>query len=105
MSEDERQCMVGIGDRALREILALLLKTFPMSDELLTVEVGRKTDRSVQNPIRADDACHATPRVGHVNGKTSVSVYRWPVKRDSIPDAYRTARATIRPPKQPSTIQ
>lgn len=85
VSEHESQCVIRIGDRTLREVLTLLPETFPVSDELLSVEVGRKADRGAQNPIRADDACHSTPRVRHVNDKTSVSVYQWTVKRDSMP--------------------
>ena len=85
MSKHERQCMIRIGYRALGEVLTLLLEAFPVFDEFLTVEVGRKIDRGAQNPIWADNACHATPHVRHVNGKTSVGVYGWTVKRDSMP--------------------
>src|SRR5262245_668391 len=95
MSEHERQRMVGVRYRTFREILTLLLKTFSVSDEFLAVEVGGKTDRGAQNPIRADDACHATPYVRHVNGKTSLGVYRWTVKRDSISGVLIGPRARL----------
>src|SRR5436189_4910866 len=85
MSEHQRQRAVGIGDGSFREVLTLPLETFAVPDELLAVEVGRKTDRGAQNPIRADDACHATPRVDHLKGKTSVRRRPTAVKRNRMP--------------------
>src|SRR5262245_41071219 len=95
MPEHESQRMVRVGYGAFREVLTLLLKAFSVSDEFLAVEVGRETDRSAQNPIRADDACHATPYVRHVNGKTSLGVYRWTVKRDSMSSVVIGPRARL----------
>jgi hypothetical protein len=67
LSKHEGQRAVRIGDRTFREVLTLPLETFAVPDELLAIEVGRKTKRDAQNPIWADDACHATPRVGHLS--------------------------------------
>jgi hypothetical protein len=39
-----------------------------VSNELGAVEVRTEIDSSAQNPIGADDACHATPRVDHLGG-------------------------------------
>jgi hypothetical protein len=66
LSEHQRKRVIGARNGALGEVLTLFREAFAMSDEFLTVEVGNETDRGAQNPIRADDACHATPREGHV---------------------------------------
>jgi hypothetical protein len=73
LTEHERQGAVGIGDRPFRKVFTLSTEAFAVADELRTIEVGTETDRGAQNPIGADDACHATPRVGHLVGKNSVS--------------------------------
>src|SRR4051812_41910804 len=114
-TEDARQRLVGTGDRTLREVLTLPRETFAVPDELLTIEVGRKTDRGAQNPIRADDACHATPRVVTWTDKNSVTGRCRPANLNSMPRPRGrppvrvgrrplTRRATISPPMQPRSI-
>ena len=66
--ENTPQRRVGIGNRALREVLALRFEALAMFEELLPVEVGRYRSNCVRNPSRADDASHATPRVMHGAG-------------------------------------
>src|SRR3954466_15279694 len=108
MAKHQRERMIGVRDRTFREILSLLLETFAMAIELLAIEVGNQTDRGAQNPIRADNACHATPRVRHWKDKTSVERTQSAVKRDSMRPRgdyrERTPRATINPPRQPSSM-
>jgi hypothetical protein len=64
LAEDARQCLVGIGNGSLREILTLSSEAFAVPGEFFAVEVFGKTYRDAENPTPADDACHATPRVG-----------------------------------------
>ena len=64
LAEDARQCLVGIGNSSLRKVLTLSSKAFAVPGEFFAVEVFGKTYWEAQNPTRADDACHATPRVG-----------------------------------------
>src|SRR4051812_7463298 len=55
---------VGIGDGALGVVLALLRQALAVFEKLLTIEVGQ--NQTARNPNRADKACHATPRLGHM---------------------------------------
>ena len=63
--QDSRDGGVGLGDGALRVILALPRESLTMLEKFLTVEVGQQADRGARNPDGAD-ACHATPRGGHL---------------------------------------
>lgn len=71
----KHQCQgtIRVRNGALGEVFTLSAEALPVPDELGAIEVGSKTDRSAQNPIGADDACHATPRVDHLVGKNSVN--------------------------------
>src|SRR5687768_10685239 len=60
LSDHARQRRIGVGDRALREILALKRETFAVADELTAIKVSGASDRGARNPIGAD-ACHASP--------------------------------------------
>jgi len=68
LSEHQRQRAVRVGYRPLRKVLTLSPEAFTVSNELGAVEVRTEIDSSAQNPIGADDACHATPRVDHLGG-------------------------------------
>src|SRR6266545_2985246 len=68
MVQDPGDCGVGLRDRPLGVVLALLREALAVLEEFFPIEVSH-WNRCVRDPRRAYYACHATPRQGHTRGR------------------------------------
>src|SRR4051812_30118183 len=101
LAEHTRDGAVGVGDCTFGVVLALERQAFPVLQKLRAIEVGQY--RFARNPYRADKACHATPRLGHM-GADGSSLDGAPRSCQRIVGTHLTDRAITNPPRHPSAI-